>query len=285
DVDLSDLAAATPGLVGAELRNLVNEAALEAARQDRPAVTRADFDDAMERIVLGAARPLVMSPADRRRVAYHEAGHALLGLLLPEADPVHKVTIVPRGQALGVTYQVPLDDRLNYGEAYLRGRITGALGGRAAEALIFGAASTGAENDLQQATQLARQMVTRWGMSDKVGPVYVARPDDGFLGGEGTGPEVGRETGNRLADLVDEETTRIVAECDRVARATLARERPRLDALAQALVAYESLDEGQIRRVTGLPAGPEIRQVPGVPDAEPGYAEGVATGLSAGGRK
>ncbi|HEX2184032.1 MAG TPA: ATP-dependent zinc metalloprotease FtsH, partial [Chloroflexota bacterium] len=150
DVDLGDLAAATPGLVGAELRNLVNEAALTAARKDRNAVTKDDFYDAMEKIVLGSERKLVMSPEDRKRVAYHESGHALLGLLLPESDPVHKVTIVPRGQALGVTYQVPLDDRLNYDEDYLRGRITGALGGRAAEALVFGAVSTGAENDLQQ---------------------------------------------------------------------------------------------------------------------------------------
>jgi cell division protease FtsH len=124
----------------------------------RAAVTQRDFEDAMERLVLGAARKLVMSPAERRRVASHEASHALLGLLLPEADPVQKVTIVPRGQALGATYQVPLDDRLSYGEGYLRARITDALGGRAAEALAFGAVSTGAEDDLQQATLLA----ARW---------------------------------------------------------------------------------------------------------------------------
>src|SRR5688572_7228761 len=193
DVDLGALAAATPGLVGAELRNVVNEAALTAARRDRSAVAKADFSEAMEKIVLGSARKLVMSPADRQRVAYHESGHALLGLLLPETDPVHKVTIVPRGQALGVTYQVPLDDRHNYGERYLRGRITGALGGRAAEELIFGAVSTGAENDLRQATQIARQMVTRWGMSEKVGLVYTATPDDGFLGDGVFMPQMGRE--------------------------------------------------------------------------------------------
>src|ERR687888_385328 len=235
DVDLADIAAATPGLVGAELRNLVNEAALLAARRDRDAVTKNDFYDAMEKIVLGAERRLVMTPEDRKRVAYHESGHALVGLLLPETDPVHKVTIVPRGQALGATYQLPIDDRHNYGERYLRGRITGAMGGRAAEELVFGAVSTGAENDLQQATQIARQMVTRWGMSDKVGLLYVARPDNSFLGGDVAMPEVDREVGDELTDLVDDETKRIIDECYVTAHETLARERQRLDALAQAL--------------------------------------------------
>ena len=146
-------------------------------------------------------------------MAYHESGHALLGLLLPEADPVQKVTIVPRGQALGVTYQVPLDDRHNYGEAYLRARIAGALGGRAAEALVLGAVSTGAENDLQQATAVARQMVTRWGMSPRVGPVYAAREDGGFLGPDGAMPDLGAGVSSRLAAIIDEETKRIMDEC------------------------------------------------------------------------
>jgi cell division protease FtsH len=193
-----------------------------------------------------------MSPEDRKRVAYHESGHALLGLLLPEADPVHKVTIVPRGQALGVTYQVPLDDRHNYGERYLRGRITGALGGRAAEEMIFDAVSTGAENDLRQATNIARQMVTRWGMSDKVGLIYVARGNDDFLGTETMMPEMGRETSEELASLVDDETRRILDECYVVARETLKRERSRLEALAAALLEKESLDEGEMLAVTGL---------------------------------
>jgi cell division protease FtsH len=253
DVDLDALAAATPGLVGAELRNLVNEGALTAARRGRSAVARADFSEAMEKIVLGSARRLVMTPADRRRVALHESGHALLGLLLPEADPVQKVTIVPRGQALGVTYQVPLDDRHNYGEAYLRGRITGALGGRAAEALVLGGASTGAENDLQQATQIARQMVTRWGMSPKVGLLYAARDDGGFLGPDGALPDLGSGVGSRLAALIDQETKRILDECYAVAEETLVRERGRLEALAAALLERESLDEDEIRHVTGLP--------------------------------
>jgi cell division protease FtsH len=253
DVDLGALAAATPGLVGAELRNVVNEAALTAARRDRSAVAKADFSEAMEKIVLGSARKLVMSPADRQRVAYHESGHALLGLLLPEADPVQKVTIVPRGQALGVTYQVPLDDRHNYGEAYLRARIAGALGGRAAEALVLGGVSTGAENDLQQATQIARQMVTRWGMSPRVGLVYAAREDGGFLGPDGALPDLGGGVSKRLAAVIDEETKRIIEECYAVAEGTLQRERNRLVALADALLAQESLDEDEIRRVIGVP--------------------------------
>jgi cell division protease FtsH len=175
----------------------------------------------------------------------------LIGLLLPEADPVHKVTIVPRGQALGVTYQVPLDDRHNYGEAYLRGRMTGALGGRAAEELIFGAPSTGAENDLQQATQIARQMVTRWGMSPKVGMVSIARSDGGFLGGD-IMPEMGREISEETASLVDEEVRRIVTECFARAADTLLREKSRLIALAETLLRRESLDEREMLDVTGL---------------------------------
>jgi cell division protease FtsH len=253
DVDLNDIAAATPGLVGADLRNLVNEAALLAARRDRNAVHREDFFDAMEKILLGAERQLVMNPEDRRRVAYHESGHALLGLLIPEADPVHKVTIVPRGQALGVTYQMPDDDRYNYTEAYLRARITGALGGRAAEQIVFNALTTGAENDLQQATQLARQMVTRWGMSPAVGLVNLA-PQDGseFLGSAGP-LALGREYSETLATTVDRETQRIIEECYSRAHEILVRERARLESLAETLLAKESLDEDEIREAAGLP--------------------------------
>ncbi|HEX2326717.1 MAG TPA: AAA family ATPase, partial [Chloroflexota bacterium] len=274
DVDLGALAGATPGLVGAELRNLVNEAALTAARRDRAAVARADFSEAMEKIVLGAARRLVMTPADRARVAWHESGHALLGLLLPEADPVQKVTIVPRGQALGVTWQAPPDDRHNYAEADLRARIAGALGGRAAEALALGSPSTGAENDLQQATALARQMVTRWGMSPRVGPVYAAREDGGFLGQAADMPDLGSGVSDELAATVDEETRRIIDECYAVAEDTLRRERWRLEALATALLERESLDEEEIRQVTGLPGRGKSAEGPG----GSGAAEGTGAG-------
>jgi cell division protease FtsH len=283
DVDLGALAGATPGLVGAELRNLVNEAALTAARRDRAAVARADFSEAMEKIVLGAARRLVMTPADRARVAWHESGHALLGLLLPEADPVQKVTIVPRGQALGVTWQAPPDDRHNYAEADLRAKIAGALGGRAAEALALGTPSTGAENDLQQATALARQMVTRWGMSPRVGPVYAAREDGGFLAQAGDMPDLGSGVSSRLAAVIDQETKRITDECYQLAEDTLRRERGRLEALATALLERESLDEEEIRAVTGLPApprpaasGPAAAPAAGAPEGEPEAGAGAS---------
>src|SRR5690606_20383787 len=152
DVDLAQIAASTPGLSGADLKNLVNEAALLAARRELDTVRAKDFTDALEKIVLGPERPLLLSDADRERIAYHEAGHAILGLVVPGADPVHRVTIVPRGRALGVTYQRPDADRYNYPEAYLRAKIVGMLGGRVAEEIVYGTKTTGAENDIEQAT-------------------------------------------------------------------------------------------------------------------------------------
>ncbi|MDQ3855992.1 MAG: ATP-dependent zinc metalloprotease FtsH, partial [Chloroflexota bacterium] len=236
--DLGEIAAATPGLVGADLRNLVNEAALLAARRGKHAVGREDFFAAMERLLLGAERNIILTEEDRYRVAYHEAGHALLGLLVPEADPVHKVTIVPRGQALGVTYQMPEGDRYNHTDRYLRGRIVGLLGGRAAEQIVFGAPTTGAEDDLRKVTELARQMVTRWGMSEAVGLVHLAPPDDGFLGPQAT---LSKEYSETLATTVDRETRRIIDEAYGEAVAILGRERDRLVRLAEALLAEESL--------------------------------------------
>ncbi len=182
NVDLAQIAAVTPGLVDADLRNLVNEAALLAARRGQDDVHQRDFLDALERIVLGPKRQLVMSPEDRERIAYHESGHAILGLLVPGADPVNRVTIIPRGQALGVTYQRPVDDRYNYPEGYLRARIVGTLGGRAAEEVIYVTRTTGAESDIEQATDLARRMVTRWGMSDELDMVALAPRESPFLG-------------------------------------------------------------------------------------------------------
>src|SRR5579883_450456 len=269
DVDLGEIAAATPGLVGAELRNLVNEAALLAARREKNAVSRQDFFDAMEKIVLGAERQVVMSPEDRRRVAYHESGHALLGMLIPEADPVHKVTIVPRGQALGVTYQTPSDDRHNYTESYLRARITGALGGRAAEELIFGALTTGAENDLQQATQLARQMVTRWGMSPKVGLLSLTPPDGSDYLGPGGSLGIGREFSETLAATVDAETHRIVDECYDRAKKLLADHRANLESLAEALLAHESLADEAIVQAAGLQPRPPAKAAELAADGSP----------------
>jgi cell division protease FtsH len=254
DVNLDELAQQTPGMVGADLRNLVNEAALLAARRERDAVAMQDFTDAIEKVLLGAERKILMSPKDRERVAYHEGGHALLGLLVPGADPVRKVTIVPRGRALGVTVQSPVDDRFNYPEDYLRARIVGALGGRAAEQLVYGVVTTGAENDLQQVTLIAREMVTRWGMSPRVGPLSLSSEDGGnpFVAAQ-------KQYSDETAALIDSEVKRIVEECLTEAQRLLGENRGRLDALATALLKEDSLDESEIHRVTGLaPREPEV---------------------------
>ncbi|HLV11076.1 MAG TPA: ATP-dependent zinc metalloprotease FtsH [Trueperaceae bacterium] len=251
DVDLAGLAAKTPGLVGAELRNLVNEAALAAARRDAEAVARCDFEDALEKLVLGPKRPLVLSERDRERIAYHEAGHAIVGLVEPEADPVTRVTITPRGHSLGVTYQAPDDDRYNYTEAYVRARIVGALGGRAAEELVYGDRTTGAENDLEQVTKLARMMVTRWGMGSGVGPLSLASRDDPYLGGGAPAPSA-KPLSEEMARRVDAEVARIVDECYRRAKELLETHRDRLEALTRALLEHESLDEPEILAVVGL---------------------------------
>jgi cell division protease FtsH len=255
DVDLAEVASTTPGLTGADLKNLVNEAALLAARRGQGQVTLKDFHDALEKIVLGPERPLLLSPEDRERIAYHESGHAILGLVVRGADPVHRVTIVPRGQALGVTYQRPQTDRYNYPEAYLRARIVGMLGGRAAEEVVYGTKTTGAESDIEQATQLARNMVTRWGMSDALGMVQLAPRENAYLGNGGAfaGP---KPYGEQTAQRIDAEVQRIVDECHQQAKDLLVAHRAQLDALVQALLARETLDQREILEVTGLTAAP-----------------------------
>ena len=263
DVDLKIIAASTPGLVGADLRNLVNEAALMAARRNEDRVHQSDFLDALEKLVLGAARNVVMSPAERERVAYHEGGHTILGLLVPGADPVNRVTIMPRGQALGVTYQRPEDDRHNYSEEYLRARITGAMGGRAAEEVVYGGRTTGAENDIQQATNLARQMVTRWGMSEALGPVTLSPRDDAFLRGESfPGLGSGKPYSEATAKVVDDEVERILQECYTEGARLLREHRDALDRLAHKLLEQETLDEQEILRVTQLPPAPRTNEAP-----------------------
>ena len=267
-VDLGELAASTPGLSGADLRNLVNEAALLAARREQEEVRQKDFLDALEKIVLGPERPLLVGPEERERIAYHEGGHAILGLVVPGADPVNRVTIVPRGQALGVTYQRPEDDRYNYPEAYLRARIVGALGGRSAEEIVYGTRTTGAENDIEQATDLARRMVTRWGMSDKLGTVELASRDNPYLGGSG-GYGGEKPFSEETARIVDSEVLRIIGECHDEARRLLSEHRKELEALARALLERETLDEEEILDVTGLSPAPPLEnsKVP-VPDAD-----------------
>jgi cell division protease FtsH len=257
DVNLAELAAATPGLSGADLKNLVNEAALLAARREQNDVRQKDFLDALEKIVLGPERPLLLSRADKERIAYHEGGHAILGLVVPGADPVHRVTIVPRGQALGVTYQRPDSDRYNYPEAYLRAKVVGMLGGRAAEEIVYGTKTTGAESDIEQATGLARRMVTRWGMSERLGLVQLAPRENPYLAVP-NGYAGARQFSEETAEAIDAEVRRIIAESHDEAKRLLSAHRKQLDALVEALLARETLNEQEIHEVTGLPPAPAL---------------------------
>jgi cell division protease FtsH len=257
EVNLGQIAAATPGLSGADLRNLVNEAALLAARREQNEVREKDFGDALEKIVLGPERPLLLSPQDRERIAYHEGGHAILGLVVPGADPVHRVSIVPRGQALGVTYQRPDGDRYNFPESYLKARIIGMLGGRAAEELVYGDKTTGAESDIEQATGLARAMVTRWGMSEKLGMVQLAPRPNPYLSGP-MGLPADKQVSEATARLIDDEVRRIISECHDEAQRLLVRHRPALDALVEALLAKETLDDEEVLAATGLAPQPVV---------------------------
>jgi cell division protease FtsH len=248
DVDLGTVAAATPGFVGADLRNLVNEAALMAARRNHDRVQQADFTDAFEKVVLGTARNIMLTQEEKSRTAFHESGHALLGMLTVGADPVRKISIIPRGRALGVTIQAPDADRYDYDAHYLKGRIIGLLGGRAAEEVVFGNVTTGAESDLEKVTQIARRMVGRWGMSDAIGPVAVlpGPADDPMLfpGVDSVSPQT--------RELVDAEVRRIVEECYAEAIRLLGDNRDKLEALASTLLERETLDELDIYRVVGI---------------------------------
>jgi cell division protease FtsH len=268
DVILAELAAATPGFSGADLKNLVNEAALLAARREQKDVRHKDFLDALEKIVLGPERPLLLGRADKERIAYHEGGHAILGLVVPGADPVNRVTIVPRGQALGVTYQRPDSDRYNYPEAYLRARIVGMLGGRAAEEIVYGTKTTGAESDIEQATGLARRMVTRWGMSERLGLVQLAPRENPYLNGSG-GYAGARPFSEETAEAIDAEVLKIIGESHEKAKRLLSAHRRQLDALVNALLERETLNEQEILEVTGLSRAPalEMGMLPGTDGA------------------
>jgi cell division protease FtsH len=258
DVDLAQLAQTTPGMVGADLANLVNEAALLAARRGHQGVQRADFTDALERILLGAERKIVLSQEDRRRIAHHEGGHAIVGMLTREADPVRKVSIIPRGQALGVTLATPDDDRVNYSEEQLRARIRVALGGRVAEEIVYADATTGAESDIQQVTSIARGMVARWGMSDEVGFVSVAPRDGQSVLLSGAEP-----VSEATQELVDAEVRRIVDGEHEAVRILLSENRERLEALAEALLQHETLDQADAYAAAGLPRREEAVWGPG----------------------
>ena len=247
DVNLETIAAATPGMVGADLANVANEAALLAAKRNHSKVARQDITDALERIVLGAARKVMLSEDDRRRTAYHEAGHAIMGMLTPGADPVRKVSIIPRGMALGVTFSAPDADRFNFDERHLLAQIKVALGGRVAEEVVFGDLTTGAESDIQQLTRIARGMVGRWGMSRAVGPIAV-------LPADGQGPLLPgvSETSEQTQQLVDVEVRRIVETAHEEATVTLSSHRANLDALVAALLDHETLDQDAAYDAAGL---------------------------------
>jgi cell division protease FtsH len=252
DVDLDELAARTPGMVGADLANLANEAALLAARRGHDSVHMADFTDSLEKIILGAPRGILLTPADRERTAFHESGHALVGMLTPGADPVRKVSIIPRGMALGVTLSTPDTDRVSYSREDLDAKIDVALGGRVAEEVVYGVITTGAESDIQQLTNIARQMVGRWGMSEAIGPLAV-------LPSDGAGPLLPgvSETSPATAQLVDEEVHRIVDSAHRRVTELLTAHREQLDSLAHALLAAETLDAVDAYAAASLPAREE----------------------------
>ena len=252
DVDVDQIAAATPGATGADLALIVNEGALFAARRDHKTVEQRDFTDAIEKIILGTERQILMTDEDRRLTAYHESGHALVGMLVPGADPVRKISIIPRGQALGVTLSTPETDRYNYSRAELIAKIKVALGGRSAEQVVYGEMTTGAESDIQNLTQIARGMVARWGMSEAIGPVTVADgARDGFLLPGAPRPSPATE------ERVDAEVKRIVEEAEDEVTGLLGRERHRLDALAEALLERETLDQEDAYRIAGVDV-PEV---------------------------
>ncbi len=271
-VDLEAIAATTPGMVGADLANLANEAALLAARREHGKVQAADFTDSLEKILLGAPRGIVLSPVDRERTAFHEAGHALVGMLTPGADPVRKVSIIPRGAALGVTLSAPDDDQVSYTREDLVGKIEVGLGGRVAEEAVYGTITTGAESDIEMVTAIARQMVGRWGMSEAIGFVSVipAEARSAFGGA--------RETSEATAQLIDAQVRELIDTAHQHVSEVIGQHREQLESLAGTLLKQETLDEADAYAAAGLPS-----QVPGSHDAEtPSSHDDEASGTHAG---
>jgi cell division protease FtsH len=247
DVDLANLAERTVGLSGADLKNLVNEAALLAARKEKEQVAEEDFDQARDKILLGIEREDVINDEEKKMIAYHESGHALLAELLPGADPLQKVSIIPRGRALGATEQIPEEDRHNLKRSYLLNRIAIVLGGRAAEKIIFGEVSTGAGDDLKKATQLARRMVCQWGMSEELGPVTFQQGEPHpFLGRELTQD---KDFSEHTAMLIDKEIQKIIGRMEKKAEETLSANRHKLEALADKLLRQETLNRDEVGRI------------------------------------
>jgi cell division protease FtsH len=257
DVDLGAIASSTPGMVGADLANLCNEAALLAARRGHDKVQQSDFTDSLEKILLGAPRGIILNREDRERTAYHESGHALVGMLTPEADPVRKVSIIPRGMALGVTLSTPDSDRVSYSREELEAKIKVSLGGRTAEEVVYGKITTGAESDIQQLTQIARQMVGRWGMSEKLGPLTL-------LPSDGQGPLLpgASETSPETQWLIDQEVQRLVEHLHGETTELLTSHRAQLESLTRALLLAETLDAPAAYAAAGVPLPPEPKPEP-----------------------
>jgi cell division protease FtsH len=285
DLDLEVIARGTPGFVGADLQNLVNEAALLAARHDAERVAAQDFEDAKDKVMLGAERrSMIMSDRDKRITAYHEAGHALVAILTPEhSDPVHKVTIIPRGMALGATQTLPVEDRLNYTRDEIFALIRHAMGGRAAEELIFDHISTGAANDLEQATSWARRMVCEYGMSDQLGPVsYGEKTGDVFLGRDMI---TRRDFSEKKSEQIDDEVARVLTERYAEARKLLEDNRDTLDRVAEALLERETLEGKDLELLRKgeplppLPPPPQDTAPAAGPDAPASSQEEPRNGL------
>jgi cell division protease FtsH len=250
EVVLANFARVTPGFTGAELANLVNEAALLAARKGKQAIEANDLEEAKDKIVMGTERKgLVVSEEERRTTAYHEAGHAILARILPGADPLHKITIIPRGRSMGMTQQMPLDDRHTYSKEYLTNRIKIMLGGRTVEELVFNQITTGASNDLQAATDLATRMVCEWGMSATLGPRAYGREEDVFLGGDLRQGGYSEET----ARIIDREINQLIADCYQEAVILLEGMMPYLHKLAATLLQHETIDAEEVDRIIGSP--------------------------------
>jgi cell division protease FtsH len=266
DVDITKLARSTPGFAGADLENLVNEAALLAARGSKEKVEMLDFELAKDKVLMGAERrSMVMSLSERRNTAYHESGHALVAMLLPGADPVHKVTIIPRGMALGVTQQLPLDDRYTYSRDYLMTRLAMMFGGRVAEELVFEHMTTGAGDDIEKATELARKMVCEWGMSKELGPMTFGRREEQVFLGRDIAHS--KDYSEHTAVEIDREVRRIVDDSYTKARKLLTDNTPLLHALAERLLEKEVVEGAEVAAMVkayreGRPLVPERQALP-----------------------
>ena len=262
DVDPLIIARGTPGFSGADLANLVNEAALLAARHNKKSVDMAEFDNAKDKIIMGAERrSMVMGEKEKRLTAYHEAGHAIVGLIVPEHDPIYKVTIIPRGQALGVTMFLPEQDRYNHTKQGLHSQLASLFGGRVAEELIFGSdqVTTGATSDIQRATEIARNMVTKWGLSEKMGPLTYGEDDSEVFLGNGFGSQR-KEVSSTTANMIDEEVRRIIDKNYELAKSILVDNMAKMHVMASALIKYETIDVNQIADIMAgkTPREPQV---------------------------